>query len=265
MLHRFPGRWIKVSDRGYPLPLLILICSLVFGCVSKRTAEVPQTPVRDTGWKVRTVGFEELEALSDRDPELTPQTCFEILARLNLKDRFYIREDLKQQRALKVPNDFRAYTTWTPLPRHLTQIRNERRFILVAKDIPFLGWYESGKLAGDSHICIGKKPEWTKSGLYRVNEKVVDQVSSSYRNAYGDPALMPYAMRIYGRIWIHGGDITGGYCSHGCINLPLDAAAELFKWAEPGTNVLIVESLGNLNQALDKYSGLLALSQQRAR
>ena len=109
----------------------------------------------------------------------------------------------------------------------------------------------------DTHICIGKKPEWTKAGLYRIVEKDVDHVSGSYRNAYGSPALMPFAMRIYERVWIHGGDITGGYCSHGCINLPLDAAAELFKWAEPGTLVLIVESLEDLHQTLARHSALL--------
>jgi len=241
------------------LSLLVLVCSMLPGCATKRPAEVPQPPVMDTGWQVRTLGFEELEALSDEDPALDQQACLEMLARLNQKDRVYIKEDMKRQRPIRVPNDFTAFKTWSPLPRSLSQIRNEKQFILVSKDIPFLGWYEEGNLAGDTHICIGKKPKWTRAGLYQVKEKAVNHVSSSYRNAYGGPAWMPYAMRIYDRVWIHAGDITGGYCSHGCINLPLDAAAELFKWARAGTHVLIVESLGNLDRALKKYSEILAL------
>jgi hypothetical protein len=205
-----------------------------------------------------TLGDQELEQLTEKDQNLSLRTCLEILARLNFKGRTYIQEHIKQRKILKVPNDFRAYLVWTPLPQRTTQVGGQSKFILVAKDIPFLGWYERGLLSGDTQICIGKKPEWTKAGLYRIKEKDVDHVSGSYRNAYGSPALMPFAMRIYERVWIHGGDITGGYCSHGCINLPLDTAAALFKWAEPGTLVLIVQSLEDLPQALAKHSSLLA-------
>ena len=243
---------MRVTNRSLPLLLLLSLCSLLIGCVPKHAADVPQPPVMDTGWTARTVGFQELQEAADGDPDLSPHLCLEILARLNLKHRSYVQQDIQLHKVLKVPNDFRAYVTWTPLPRRIAQITSQSKVILLAKDIPFLGWYENGRLAGDTYVCIGKKPDWTKAGLYRVKEKVEDQVSSSYRNAYGGPALMPYAMRIYGRVWIHGGDITGGYCSHGCINLPLDAAEELFKWADKGTMVLIVESLENLNQALER-------------
>ena len=250
----------KDPYRLISLALLLTLCGLGFGCVTNHATVMPQPQVMDTGWTARAVGLQELEELTDGDLNLSPQACLDILARLNLKSRFYIQEDIKRQKVLKVPNNFHAYVTWTPLPRRIARITSEPKFILVAKDIPFLGWYEKGRLAGDSYVCIGKKPEWTRAGLYRVKEKVIDQVSSSYRNASGDPALMPYAMRIYGQVWIHGGDITGGYCSHGCINLPLDAAAELFKWAAPGTMVLVVDSLQNLDQALAKHPEFLSLS-----
>jgi len=39
--------------------------------------------------------------------------------------------------------------------------------ILIVKDIPFLGWYEQGRLVGDTHICIGKKSNWTRAGNSR--------------------------------------------------------------------------------------------------
>jgi hypothetical protein len=237
--------------------LIVMAFGLFLGCAPRHAPVVAQPPVIDSGWTMRSLGHQELEELAERDPDLSPRACLEILARLNQKGRSYIQEDIGQGRVLKVPNDFRAYLTWTPMPRRITQVSEHPKLILVAKDLPFLGWYERGVLAGDAHVCIGKKPAWTKSGLYRVKEKDADHVSGSYRNAYGGPALMPYAIRIYERVWIHGGDITGGYCSHGCINLPLDEAEKLFQWADQGTLVLIVESLENLHQAIAKHSGLL--------
>ena len=234
-----------------------MVCGLVLGCAPRHIPIVAQPDAVDTTWTVRTVSNQELEMWAEKDPRLSPHECVELLARLNLKGRFYIQEDIKRRRPLKVPNDFLAYLTWTPMPRWIAQVSEQAKFILVIKDIPFLGWYERGSLTGDTHVCIGKKPGWTKAGLYRVKEKVADHISASYRNAYGAPAWMPFAMRIYERVWIHGGDITGGYCSHGCINLPLHTAAELFKWTEQGTMVLIVDSIENLQQALVKHSALL--------
>jgi hypothetical protein len=58
---------------------------------------------------------------------------------------------------------------------------------------------------------------------------------------------MPYALHVYGHVWIHAGDVVDGYCSHGCINVPLRQAQELFEWAERGTLVLIVQSLKDLD------------------
>ncbi len=61
---------------------------------------------------------------------------------------------------------------------------------------------------------------------------------------------MPWALRIYGTVWIHAGDIASGHCSHGCVNLPIFSAMKLFDWATTGTPVLIVESLGALPAVL---------------
>lgn len=236
--------------------LVGLICSLMAGCAPRQTLVATQPESVDLSWTMRPVSTQELEMWAEKDPALSPRACLEILARLNLKGRLYVQEDIKRGKVLKIPNDFRAYRTWTPLPRRIPQISSQAQFILIAKAIPFLGWYERGSLQGDTHICIGKKPGWTKVGSYRVQEKDEDHISASYRNAYGSPAWMPFAMRIYERVWIHAGDITSGYCSHGCINLPLETAARLFKWAEPGTLVLIVESLEDLPQAFGRYAVL---------
>lgn len=206
----------------------------------------------DRGLKYRVISEKELDRLGDKDPDLSPSLALSILARLNVRARYYVAEDIKEGKPLKVPNDFRAYKHWTPMPTSIPEIMDVPKFIVIAKDLPFLGAYQRGKLAMDTEICIGKSGNATIAGSYRVANKDADHVSRSYPNAYGEPAPMPWALRIYGHVWIHAGDITTGYCSHGCINLPILAAMKLFKWADLGTPVLIVESLPELRTVLEE-------------
>lgn len=195
------------------------------------------------GWEERVITEEELESLAQRDPDMTPTVVRGILARLNVRARYYIAEDIKAKRALKVPHDFHQFKSWTPMPARLPEIGHLPKFVIIIKDIPFLGWYEHGNLVGDAEVCIGKSWGSTKSGVYQVDSKIIDAVSLKYKNAFGEPAPMPWAMRIYEHVWVHAGDISSGYCSHGCINLPLHPAKALFEWADTNTIVSVVDSL----------------------
>ncbi len=67
--------------------------------------------------KQRVITEDEIFRMVDKNPKDTRYTFEEILARLNKKDRRYIAEDIKQKRPLKVPVDFDAYRTWSPLPK----------------------------------------------------------------------------------------------------------------------------------------------------
>jgi hypothetical protein len=203
------------------------------------------------GWTHRVVAEDELKRLNHADPELSYSTSKQILARLNVRAPYYIEEDIKHGRPLKVPNDFGYYKNWTPLPLDIPEFYELPKLILVVKDIPFLGWYEYGRLVGDSHACIGKSEGWTRAGIFNVKEKDIDHVSASYTNADGMPSPMPWALRIYGHIWIHAGDIEGGYCSRGCINLPMVPAQELYGWADLETVVVVVNTLADLQGVLD--------------
>jgi hypothetical protein len=83
--------------------------------------------------------------------------------------------------------------------------------------------------------------------MYRVQEKDLNHMST-YPNAYGESAIMPSALHIYERVWIHTGDVIGPNCSHGCINVPIAYSEKLYDWAEVGTAVLITESLKDLGR-----------------
>lgn len=204
----------------------------------------------DTGWTVRVFTEDEMWKLGEKYPELTPPLCKGILARLNTKADCYVSEDIRSQLPLKVPNSFTAYKQWTPLPKDLPPTVNPRKLIVVVLDPSFLGWYEQGKLVGDTYACIGKEGEETKPGVYKVEDKHVDYYSRSYTNSFGKPAWMPYSMRIYGGVYIHAGDITCTKCSHGCVILPMKPAEDLFDWAKVGTAVLVVDSISSMERAL---------------
>lgn len=199
----------------------------------------------DAGWTVRSITMDELDRLNQHDPELYPKAAMEILSRLNVRARYHIAEDVKAGRPMKVPYSFNHYKDWSALPDYVKEISHIPKMILLVKDVPFIAWYENGRRVGDSVVCIGRQNSWTRAGTYRVLNKDPDHISRSYTNAYGEPAPMPWAMRIYGHVWIHAGDIEKGFCSHGCINLPWFPAKDLYKWADASTTVMIVESLRN--------------------
>ena len=215
--------------------------------ISPKPAQPPKRGKKDLTLVKRAVTEKELRGFEQKDPDLHFERCLEILSRLNGKDREYIRDDIKHKRVLTIPKSFASYLDWSPLPATINGIGHLPKFILVVKDICFLGWYDRGKLIGDTYICIGKMPTWTKRGMYRIKEKDPSHMST-YPNAYGAPSLMPHAMRIYDRVWIHAGDVIGRNCSRGCINVPLYTSGKLYFWTDMGTPVLVIESLKDLGR-----------------
>ncbi len=203
-------------------------------------------------WSVRVITEKELDRLGQKDLDLSPSYAKRLLARLNVRDFDYIDQDIRNGRPIKVPSDFRLLKTWTPLPGYIPEMAGTPKFILIAKDLSYIGWYENGRMAGNTYICIGREDDWTRAGLYTVKEKDIDHVSRSYPNAWGEPSPMPWALRIYETVWIHAGDIERSHCSHGCINLPIFPAQKLFDWARTGTPVLIVESMRDVPTVMAK-------------
>jgi hypothetical protein len=220
---------------------IFLVC--IFCCFFATLNCLDASSSPDLSWTERAISEEELLNLERSEPSLDLNACREILSRLNIKEPFYIREDIREGRKLKVPKDFNAYRDWTPLPVRLTGEFQTPKLILVVKDIAFAGWYESGLLVGDSQACIGNSGQDTRAGFYRVDRKDAEHNSSSYPNEFGNPAWMPFSLHIYEAVWIHAGNVFGPRCSHGCVILPIEKAEALFRWAEPGIPVLILDSI----------------------
>ncbi len=230
--------------------LAILYTVIGFGTGAAKAAGNTGYQKPNLTWTYRVITANELEKVARKDMDLSPSASLRILAKLNARDFDYIAQDIRDGKPIKVPNDFTAFKTWTPLAKFIPDVADLPKFILIVEDLPYVGWYERGRLVGDTYICVGKVEGTTRVGLYTVKEKDISHASRSYPNAWGEPAPMPWALRVYDTVWIHAGDIVGGHCSHGCINLPIFPAMKLFEWATPGTPVLIVNSLGAVPSVL---------------
>jgi hypothetical protein len=95
--------------------------------------------------------------------------------------------------------------------------------------------YADDHLVGVAATSTGREGHITPAGIFSVLEK-----NRTYHSKKYDNAPMPYAQRIdeYG-IAMHGGRIPGYPASHGCIRLPMQFAAKLFKATDIGTQVYI--------------------------
>ena len=85
----------------------------------------------------------------------------------------------------------------------------------------------------------GTGPWPTRRGIYRIFAKYVSKVSTLYH------VKMPYFMPFSGGQGIHySSEYAAGYrYSHGCVGLKsLAQAAALYKWAEVGTTVIVVNA-----------------------
>ena len=95
--------------------------------------------------------------------------------------------------------------------------------------------YRGETLVAVAAVSSGKAPKVTPTGIFNVLEKKPMHRSRKYDNA-----PMPFMQRIdqYG-IALHAGHNPGRPASHGCVRLPSQFAAKLYKVTNVGTTVLI--------------------------
>lgn len=115
--------------------------------------------------------------------------------------------------------------------------------IIVNLDRQWLYAYQAGKLVFDAPVSTGRDGFNTPLGTFAVYSKTPAQTMSGTigGESYYVPNV-PNVMYINGGVALHGTYWhnqfgTGIRRSHGCINLPLDAAAWLYTWAPLGTVV----------------------------
>jgi lipoprotein-anchoring transpeptidase ErfK/SrfK len=102
-----------------------------------------------------------------------------------------------------------------------------------------LNAWEDGSIVMSTAISSGTRRTPTIRGTFRVYRKYR---SARMRGPGYDLPHVPYVMFYSGSYGIHGTywhSNFGRPMSHGCVNMPTGKAGWLFKWAPPGTVVVI--------------------------
>jgi lipoprotein-anchoring transpeptidase ErfK/SrfK len=119
------------------------------------------------------------------------------------------------------------------------------KHIVVNLSAQWLYAFEGGRQIFDAPVSTGRDGMNTPTGNYAIYAKLKIQTMSGETD--GVPWVVPNVpnvMYINGGVALHGTYWhhrfgTGARLSHGCVNLPLDAAAWLFDWAPLGTPVRV--------------------------
>ncbi|MBN3881425.1 MULTISPECIES: L,D-transpeptidase [unclassified Nostoc] len=99
--------------------------------------------------------------------------------------------------------------------------------------------WEGNKLVHSYRISGGKRSTPTPIGRFRINSKY--RTHRMRGKGYNIPDV-PYTMYFYRGYAIHGAywhNRFGTPVSHGCVNLPVKQARNLYNWASTGTLVVV--------------------------
>ena len=108
-----------------------------------------------------------------------------------------------------------------------------RVVVSLSDQLAFL--YQGNTLVAVSTISSGTDKHPTPTGIFPILEK-----KPMHRSIKYELAPMPFMQRIdkYG-IALHAGHLPGYPASHGCIRLPKQFAAKLYRVTDIGTTVLV--------------------------
>jgi L,D-transpeptidase catalytic domain len=107
--------------------------------------------------------------------------------------------------------------------------------IFVSIDQQKLHLYSDGSHVADTSVATGVPRLPTPTGVFSVIQKQVFHRS----NLYSD-APMPFMQRItWSGVALHEGENIGHPASHGCIRMPGDFAARLYKFTRIGARVIV--------------------------
>ena len=108
--------------------------------------------------------------------------------------------------------------------------------IVVSTNTQRVKLYANGQEVAQAPVSTGTASHPTPMGLFSIIQKNRHHVS----NLYG--AAMPYMQRItWSGSAMHQGPLPGYPASHGCIRLPVDFAAMLWKTTKLGARVVIAK------------------------
>ncbi|MDQ4044975.1 MAG: L,D-transpeptidase, partial [Chloroflexota bacterium] len=153
---------------------------------------------------------------------------------------------------IESPNPYSVDTTTLP----------GRRSIVIDVSEQKLTAYQGNRVILETLVSTGLKPNETEIGAFHVRMKFPEQDMAGFTDSTGEVVSVgtsegegqgesysvedvPHVLYInYEAEALHGAywhNNFGQRMSHGCINLPLDAAAFIYQWAPLGTAVTVIE------------------------
>jgi lipoprotein-anchoring transpeptidase ErfK/SrfK len=132
-----------------------------------------------------------------------------------------------------------------PKPAAPAPASDSNKYIVVNLSDQWLYAFEDGEQVFDAPVATGRDGMNTPAGTFAVYSKIKKQTMRGVD--HGVPWVVPNVpnvMYIVGGVALHGTYWhnlfgSGARPSHGCVNLPLDAAAWLYGWAPIGTPVRV--------------------------
>ncbi|MDZ7965231.1 MAG: L,D-transpeptidase [Nostoc sp. DedSLP03] len=129
--------------------------------------------------------------------------------------------------------------TATSVDQNSTNNISQPRWIEIDLSEQRLRAWEGHKLVHSYRISGGKRSTPTPIGRFRINSKY--RTHRMRGRGYNIPDV-PYTMYFYRGYAIHGAywhNRFGTPVSHGCVNLPVKQAGNLYRWASTGTLVVV--------------------------
>ena len=120
---------------------------------------------------------------------------------------------------------------------------NAERWIEISLGAQYLIAWQGDVPMLESYVSTGRPGFDTPTGSFRILSKLESQtmtgvIGGEYYNVPDVPWVMyftDYGHAIHGAYWHNN---FGQPMSHGCVNLPVDAAKWMFDWAPIGTMVV---------------------------
>ncbi len=142
------------------------------------------------------------------------------------------RDNLKPGMTMVVPSDINLIKQWEYLPNKISTAKSIPKLIIVSQPIQAFGVYESGLLVHSGPVSSGRKLNQTPSGLFFVNWKGEEVVST-----FDDEWILKWNMNIdnLGGISMHQYSLPGYPASHSCVRMTEADAYWLYGWTDQWT------------------------------
>ena len=121
---------------------------------------------------------------------------------------------------------------------------NGERWVQISISLQYLWAYQGDQVLWQGYISTGLAKFATPTGSFRILSKLESQtmegvIGGEYYNVPNVPDVMYFTDRghaLHGTYWHNN---FGTPMSHGCVNLPVDVADWMYKWAPMGMRVEI--------------------------